>query len=158
VGDRGVPGAYVGGTTFPTPPLPVTIFAGRFFDSVTSEAVAARRMPCGEVWRFASTSRGRSGCHAKFPKPPRPPFLYGPQGEEVVLGLASELSDSGSVGWCSGRGELIASEYELRIQSAQDSVALDMVIRGLLSSAAGKRGTRVRVGSGRGSYKTDASL
>jgi hypothetical protein len=50
-----------------------------------------------------------------------------------VLGLASELSDSGSVGWCSARGELIASEYELRIQSAQDSVALDMVIRGLLA-------------------------
>lgn len=61
-----------------------------------------------------------------------------------MLGLASELSDSGSVGWCSARGELIVSEYEVRIQSAQDSVALDMVIRGLLSSAAGKRGTRVR--------------
>lgn len=59
-----------------------------------------------------------------------------------MLGLASELSDSGSVGWCSARGELIASEYELRIQSVQDSVVLDMAIRGLLSSAAGKRGTR----------------
>jgi hypothetical protein len=75
-----------------------------------------------------------------------------------VLGLASELSDPGSVGWGSARGELIASEYELRIQSAQDSVALDMVIRGLLSSAAGKRRTRVRVGSGRGSYKTEGNL
>ena len=75
-----------------------------------------------------------------------------------MLGLASELSDSGSVGWCSGRGELTASEYELRIQSAQDSVVLDMMIRGLLSSAAGKGGTRVRIGSGRGSYKTEANL
>ena len=64
--------------------------------------------------------------------------MYGPQGEEAASGLVLELSDSGSVDWCSARDELIASEYELRIQSAQDSVVLDMMIRGLLSSAAGK--------------------
>ena len=76
-----------------------------------------------------------------------------------MLGLASELSDSGSVGWCSGRGELIASEYEVRIQSAQDSVVLDMVIRGLLNSAAGKRGNEgTDWGAGEGSYKTEANL
>ena len=45
-----------------------------------------------------------------------------------MSGLALELSDSGSVDWCSVRDELIASEYELRIQSAQDSVVLDMAI------------------------------
>jgi hypothetical protein len=54
--------------------------------------------------------------------------VYGPQGEEAVSGLALELSDSGSVDWCSARDELIASEYEVRIQSAQDSVVLDTAI------------------------------
>ena len=75
-----------------------------------------------------------------------------------MSGLALEPSDSGSVDWCSARDELIVSEYELRIQSAQDSVVLDMVIRRLLSLAAGKRGTRIRIGSERGSYKIEANL
>jgi hypothetical protein len=64
----------------------------------------------------------------KLPAPPRPVFVYGPQGDDDVSGLTSEESDSGEgEGGASAGGGLIDSEYEERIQSAQDSVALDMV-------------------------------
>jgi hypothetical protein len=63
----------------------------------------------------------------KLPAPPRPVFAYGLLGG-YVSGLTSDESDSRDwEGRVSAGGGLIDSEYELKIQSAQDSVVLDMV-------------------------------